>query len=265
MFRIKVFFLLMIFAVTLTAQDFEVSPVLMSFNANPGEIQKNQINIINHSGKPQKYQMKLSDYTTDKDGRKKSIPLGDNPRSCADWITLNPSLVELNPNQSGTIEVLMTVPKDGFNTRWCMIMAEAVEEQTAFEADKTLASGVHIIPRIVILVKQTPKSNKNFHAGISDLKEVTTAKDKFRKFEMLVTNTGDNIIEGSVYLDLADMSTAAEEKFEPVKVTVYPDASRVVILTVPKVIPPGKYALAAILDYGHRQPLEGTQLLLDVK
>lgn len=61
------------------------------------------------------------------------------------------------------------------------------------------------------------------------------------------------------------METAIEEKFNPVKVTVYPDQARVVKLQLPKSTGAGKFALAAIMDYGHRQPLEGTQILLEAK
>ena len=247
------------------AQDFEVSPVLMSFNAEPGEIQTNKINLINHSARPQKYLLRLSDYSVDSEGNKKSVALGENSRSCADWITLNPSLIELNPNQTGSIEVLMTVPKKGYGARWCMISVEVVEENTAFEADKNLVSGVLIIPRIIILVKQSPKSNKNYKANVSDLVEVTKKGDEFRSFDLDINNTGDNIIEGKIYLALANMQTAKEEKFPITKVTVYPGFSRKVNLQLTKKIAAGNYALAAILDYGHRQSLEGTQIMLEVK
>jgi len=33
----------------------------------------------------------------------------------------------------------------------------------------------------------------------------------------------------------------------------------------PKVVTKGKYALGAFLDYGHRQAIEGIQLLLEAK
>lgn len=265
MFRLKSILFLSLFVTGLFAQDFEVSPVLMSFNANPGEIQTKQISLINHSGKPQRYVLKVSDYEIDKDGNKKPVAAGTTKRSCADWITLNPSLLELNPNQSATIDALMTVPKDGFSSKWCMIMVEVAKEQNAFEADKTLATGVLIVPRIVILVKQSPKSNNSYKASISGLKETTKPGDKNRTFEVLVTNLGDNVIDANVSLALADLQTAKEEKFNPVKVTVYPDGVRIVKLQLPAQLSKGKYALAAILDYGHRQPLGGTQMMLEVK
>jgi hypothetical protein len=265
MHRVILAFCFLSIAAAANCQDFEVSPVLMSFNANPGEIQKKEISLINHSSKPQQYTFKLSDYELDSEGNKKAVPPGSSKRSFADWITINPSTVELNPNQTVSVEVLMAVPKDGFKTRWGMIYVEVAKEQTAFEADKNLATGVVIIPRIVILIKQTPKSNNNYNASIYDLKEITKPEDNQRSFEVQVSNTGDNVIEANISLVLANMQTAKEEKFNPVTVTIYPDAVRRVKLQLPNELSKGNYALAAILDYGHRQPLEGTQLLMEVK
>jgi len=265
MLRTRFTLLVLLFTSFIYAQDFEVSPVVINFNADPGEIQKRQINLINHSSQPQKYTLKVSDFIVASDGTKKTIPLGTSKRSCADWITINPSFIELNPNQTATLEALLTVPKDGFTAKWCMIHVEVSKEQTAFQADKSLATGVVLVPRIVIMVKQTPRSNSNYKATISNLKEVTKATDKARNFEATVTNVGDNIIDATVTLALANMQTAKEDKFNPVKITVYPDGLRIVKLSLPTKLEKGKYALAAIMDYGHRQPLEGTQLMLEVK
>lgn len=263
----KLFFLVFIslFTCTISAQDFEVSPVTMNFNAEPGEIQKKQLTLINHSAQPQKYNLKISDFIIDAEGNRKSIPLGNSKRSCADWINISPSFIELNPNQTAQLDVNMTVPKDGFSSRWCMIHVEVAKEQTAFDADKTLATGVLLVPRIVVMVKQSPRSNNNYKANISGLKEITKKTDKQQVFEAVVQNTGDNVIDANVYLSLANLQTGKEEKFNMVKTTVYPDGSRKVTLQMPRITVKGKYVLGAIMDYGHRQPLGGTQLMLEIK
>lgn len=248
-----------------TAQDFEVSPVLMNFNAEPGEMQKKQLTLINHSAQPQKYNLKISDFILDADGNRKIVPLGSSKRSCADWITINPSFIELNPNQTAQLDIMMNVPKDGFSSRWCMIHVEVAKEQTAFEADKTLATGVLLVPRIVVMVKQSPRSNNNYKATINNLKEITKKTDKQQVFEVTVANIGDNVIDANVYLTLANLQTGKEEKFGITKTNVYPDGSRKVTLQMPRITVKGKYVLAAILDYGHRQPLGGTQLMLEIK
>lgn len=246
-------------------QDFEVSPVAVNFTAEPGENQIRKINIINHSPRPQKYQFKINDFVLDTEGVIKPLPLGANKRSCAAWLTINPSFIELGPNQSTTVDMIITVPKDGFTARWANVGVEPVKEQNAFEADKNLSQGVLIVPRISIQVRQSPRSNRSYRAGIDNLREVTKPTDINRIFEVMVQNTGENILSANVHLILANVNTGDEQKFEATNFTIYPDGKRLLKLQIPRTIAQGKYALAAILDYGHRQPLEGTQLIIDVK
>lgn len=265
MLKFRFLFVITLLAQMIFAQDFEVSPVLMNFNAEPGEIQKKQLTLINHSAQPQKYNLKISDFILDADGNRKIVPLGSSKRSCADWINITPSFIELNPNQSAQLDVMMTVPKDGFSSRWCMVHVEVAKEQTSFEADKALATGVLLVPRIIVMIKQSPRSNNNYKASIAGLKEITKKTDKQQMFEVVVSNVGDNVIDANVYLQLANLQTGKEEKFNVVKTTVYPDASRKITLQMPRIAVKGKYVLGAILDYGHRQPLGGTQLMLEIK
>ena len=248
---------------SLFGQDFEVSPVAVNFTAEPGENQVRKINIINHSPRPQKYQFKINDFLLDTDGVVRPMALGINKRSCAEWLTLNPSFIELGPNQSATVDMIITVPKDGFTARWANVGVEPVKEQNAFEADKNLSQGVLIVPRISIQVRQSPRSNRSYRASINNLREITKPTDTNRVFEVMVQNSGDNILSANVHLILANVNSGDEQKFEATNFSIYPDGKRLLKLHVPRNIAKGKYALAAILDYGHRQPLEGTQLMID--
>lgn len=265
MFRLRVILILVLFVRIALAQDFEASPVVMNFNAEPGENQRKQLTLTNHSSQPQKYTIKISDYLIDKDGGRKIVPLGSSKRSCADWITISPSLIELNPNQTAQLDVIMTVPKDGFSSRWCMLHIEVAKEQSAFDADKTLATGVLLVPRIVVMVQQSPRSNNNYRASIGDLKEITKKTDNMQVFEATIINTGDKVVDANVYLSLANLQTGKEEKFGTVKSTILPDGARKITLQMPRITSKGKFVVAAIMDYGHRQPLSGTQLMLDIR
>lgn len=249
----------------INAQDFEVAPVIMNFDANPGQIQKKVMTIRNHANIKQAFTFNFGDYEVNEEGKKIRQAAGTSKRSCASWITVTPNLLELNPNEERTVTVLMTVPKDGFATKWGMIYVQASSEQTGSEIDKQLATGIKVTPRIAVLISQSPKTNKNYKAKIYNLKEVTTKKDSLKTFHVVVENIGDKIIEGNVQLLLADMSTAIETKYKPKKNRVFPGEKRTFTLTLPNGISSGKYVLAAILNYGHGTALEGTQLLVEIK
>ncbi|MCK4747015.1 MAG: hypothetical protein KAT15_08270 [Bacteroidales bacterium] len=242
-----------------------MAPVLVSFDANPGENDNRILTLRNHSNVSQKFILSLADYTVAEDGTKSAVEAGSTARSLSDWLTINPSFVELNPNEAAEAELIVTVPRTGFNTRWGMVHVEVAREQTASDADKQLATGMVIVPRIVVLVKQSPRSNQNYRGEVSDLKEVTGSNQEYRSFEAVLTNTGDKVLDAKVFLALADLQTAEEKQFNPTTVTVYPGQQRKVILALPENPAPGQYALALLMDYGHRKPIEGAQILLTVE
>jgi hypothetical protein len=259
---INVFFT---FLVTLSAQDFEVAPVLVSFTANPGETQTRELTITNHGNEVNTFNLSLNDYTVDEQGTKEALAAGSTDRTLADWLTVNPSYVTLNPNETATASLILTVPRTAFNTRWGMIGVEVAKEQLASQADKQLATGVVIVPRIVVLVKQSPPSNRNFSGKVSGLKEVKNPNIAFRSFEAILENTGDKILDAKVFLALANLQTAEEKQYQSKSLTIYPQQKRKMVLVLPENPPPGEYALAFLMDYGENSSIEGAQILLNIE
>lgn len=263
---LTLFYLLILIVTSSTiAQDFEVAPVVMNFNANPGEIQQQKLTIRNHANIKQAFTFNVGDFEVGADGQKKRLPGGTSKRSLANWISISPSLLELNPNEEREVTVTMTVPKDGYSSKWGMIYVQTSTEQTDTPVDKQLSTGIKITPRIVVLVNQSPKVNNKYLAKIGNLKEVTTPKDSAQTFTVQVLNVGDKIVEANVHLELANLTTASQQKLKGNMERVYPGERRTFTLTIPNNLPPGKYNLAAILDYGHGSNLEGTQITIEVK
>lgn len=245
-------------------QDFEVAPVVINFDANPGEIQQASLTVRNHANIKQVFTLTLGDFVIDENGQKKRVAGGTTDKSCAGWVTLTPSFLELNPNEEKTVKVLITVPKDGADTKWCMAYVQSSEEQTENPVDKKLAAGIKVTPRIAVLINQSPKSNNNYKGKIYDLKDVSQPEDSVLTYNVTVENIGDKILEANVQLYLANLTTAKEQKFKGKMERVYPGEKRIFTLNIPKNAGTGKHALAAILDYGHGTSLEGTQIMVDL-
>ena len=264
--KFKLYLIFLFSSFILPAQDFEVSPALISFKLNPNEIGTQKVLLTNHSDKKQSFELKMSDYSIDSLGNKLRMPPGTSKRSCANWISISPSLLELNPNETKQIDVTMTVPSDGFSSKWVLIYVQTSKEQSDFsKPDKAVATGVLISPRIVIQVFQSPSLNNNYMATIQKFKEITKKGDKERSFSVEISNVGDKLINAKVFLNLANTSTGIETKFNAETIKVLPDAKRQLVLKLPSDLPKGKFALAALLDYGHNTDIEGAQLIIDIK
>jgi len=247
------------------AQGFEVSPVILEFNAEPATSMTKTVTISNYFNQRRAFNLTLGDFDRNQKGEKAYSKAGQMKRSCADWITISPSFVEVNPNESKDITVTMNVPSGKKETRWSMIYVKAAKEQTSFNADKGFAGGVVVSPTIGIQVYQSPKSNTNYKAALSNLRELTEATDKDRKLSVFVENLGDKNLKCKMYLLIANLETATEEKTSTIVFPLLPGRSREAELKLPKKLAKGKYSIAAILDYGHGSDLEGIQTEIEIR
>lgn len=247
------------------AQDFEVSPVKINYQVEPGESRSRIITIKNHANKNQTFLFNIQDFMLNKDGKMEYFPANSTKFSCAEWLSISPAFFELKPNEEIEVTLTMQVPVGDYTSRWCIVNVRTAQEQTNYSADKTLSAGVAISAQIAILISQSPSSNTNYYATINRLTELTNQKDSIRRFTANVENLGDKIIRCKVYLVAADLTTAEETIFNTVDVLTYPKSNQNVLLELPPILPKGKYSLSAILDYGSDKALEGTQTIIEVE
>ena len=247
----------------LLAQDFEVAPAKLNYDCEAGQIQTKIMTIRNHANDKQQFTLITGDMKIDTVKNSKSPP--QSLKSCKDWITITPSFFDLNPNEIKEVKVILQVPAGETSTKGAMIYVSATEEQTALGADKQMKSSIKVRPRIAVKVIQSPKSNTNYVGTISDLKEITQKQDTVRSFQVKITNTGDKVLDGKIYLVLSNLETAKEIKERPQKANLFPGLSKNITLLMPKNVPPGKYSLAAILDYGNNSSLEAVQMNIEIK
>lgn len=247
------------------AQDFEVAPVKLEFTTEPGENQVKTITVKNHSNKKESFIIVLGDFLPTTSGNHNYMAPNSTKRSCANWLNINPSFFELNPNDEMPVQISMMVPNDQFSAAWCMLYLQTTLEQTTWNSDKNLGAGVTVTGRIGVLIYQSPKSNTNHSQKISNLTEITKIGDKNRVFSAIIENLGDKITKSKVYLVASNIKTAEEKQFPAIEIETFPKMSRTIELVLPNEIKAGTYSLAAILDYGAKYPLEGTQIIIDVK
>lgn len=250
----------------LAAQDIEVAPIRLNFNANPEETQTKTITVKNNGNQKEGIVLTLKDYLIYKDGSRKILPAESSRNSIAKWITLNPSYVEINPNESQTVQINFQAPSGDYTSKWGILSISTAKEQTSFAADKETTAGISIYGRIDVHLTYTPSAeiNANKKVKISNLRETTTDEDTTRTFSVHIDNLGNTIVPCKVYLIASNLNTLKEKTFKPKEIKAYPQTSRTLKLTLPDVLKEGKYSLSAILDYGSSEALEGTQISIDV-
>lgn len=246
------------------AQELEVTPGTMMFNVSPGSSQTQQVYVRNKGNKPQNFVFNLADWLVDESGETKYFPQGTTARSCADWITVSPALVTLQPNESANVNVTMLVPNDEVSTKWAVLFVQSAEETTGAQAvDKEVQMGLRVAARIAIPIYQSPTSNRMYKGVIEGLEEKID-EDGFRNYKTQVINTGDKILNCKVYFTVSNLQTAEEYISEPFNFMLLPETIKKLNYTLDKELEKGNYAVSAVLDYGFNEELDGVQIEIDV-
>lgn len=249
----------------LNAQELEVSPTTLMFNANPGSSQTKQVFVRNKAAVEQSYIFNLADWLIDESGETKYFSPGTTGRSCTEWITVSPALVTLQPNESARVNVTMLVPEGNQSTKWAMLFVESAVEKTGAEAvDKNVQMGLQLSARIAIPIYQSPDANTLYKGTLEGLTE-TKDKEGNMAFETLAINLGDKILNCKVFFTFSNLETAEEITSNAIEFSLLPESNKKLSYSVTEALKPGTYSVAAILDYGHNEQLEGIQLDIEVK
>lgn len=257
--------LLTFFSVNLFSQELEVTPGTLMFKTNPGSSQTQQIYVRNKAKTEQSFIFNLGDWLTDEKGEVKYFSPGTTARSCANWITVSPSLVTLQPNESVKVNVTMLVPNDNSSTKWAVLFVQSAVEKTGAKAiDKDVQMGLKVSARIAVPIYQSPDVNKLYKGTINGLTE-TVNDDGTRTYKSQVINVGDKILNCKVYYTISNLETAEETTSNPIEFSLLPESNKDVSFTTEKPLAKGRYSVAAVLDYGFNDELEGVQLDIEVK
>jgi len=249
----------------ISAQELEVTPATLMFNANPGSSQTKQIYVRNKAKTEQSFVFNLSDWLTDENGEVKYFSPGTTGRSCSDWITVSPALVTLQPNESVRVNITMLIPVDSPSTKWAVLFVESAVEKTGAKAiDKNVQMGLQISARIAVPIFQSPDGNTLYKGTLEGLSKSTDDNGNM-VLETQALNLGDKILDCKIYFTFSNIETAEEFTSDAVQFSLLPDSDKKVKYTLEEPLKKGKYSVAAILDYGFNEELEGIQLELEIK
>lgn len=258
--------ILLLFSQQSSAQRINVNPTILNFNAPTGGSAVQLITVTNLSDKEQTYQLSLGDWLRDSVGGHQYFAPGTTKRSCSSWLTFDNSTVTIEPGKSKEVRVTLNAPNENTATedmKWAMIFIQNVVEQTGnTTSNAKMAATIKEVYRIGVHVYQTPPAAKKKEA-----KAISLEADKVEKnaYNFLMNNTGKSMLECKVRLVLTNLADGSETKLDEFEFPVFPEAKRIVKLTLPATLPKGKYSMLAVLDYDADMPLEAIEKPIEIK
>lgn len=265
------------FANQLSAQNLGVHPTTLTFRLTRGQNETQTIHLSNNSPKKIQFRMYLNDWMRDSTGGHFYVDptkdsLNGKPfydpyialHSCSKWVTTDRNFIEIEPGKSADLSVKLTVPDSATVTdemKWSMLFIETVEEQNN-NLPKGSQAAVRNLLRIGVHIYQTPPNLTEKSVKAIDLTPSPTAKNTYR---LLCQNTGKVMVDCKSYLELADLTSGAKTKLDPVEFPMFPGQKRYVSFEIPKTVVKGKYSALGVLDAGEDLSLEAVESEIEIK
>ena len=195
----------------------------------------------------------LSDFVQTLRGEASYILACTNPYSCASWITLDKTALEIKHHEGVSIlKGTIRVPTNVQGLHYAAVMVE--------EVAKKIKGKIKISFRYAVAIRLYIKGFRTF-VERAEIEKLSLEKiDGNPLIEAVVENTSEVFIapqgtaqikdkEGRVFGQLTLFAPAKEKSQEP-KCRIYPGAKVAFRGRVEKPLPPGKYILSASFQYG---------------
>lgn len=219
--------------------------------------------VLNNEPDPLEIQISLADWDRDINGENRFYPPGTLPRSLASWLSVSPLRFDLTPNEQKEIRFSIKIPAGISGTYWAAIMVEAAPKQAQPQPPGTT---VIVRRRFAVKVLETPPGTgtKDGRITLIDVRGLNPP-NIFLEFENRGTVHTPSV-KGRV--EIRDEKGTTLEKLDVESFPTLPGAKRLLKITSARkkgdLLPPGKYLVLAILDYGG-ESLAGGQFVLKIK
>ena len=226
----------------------------------PGESSRGTIQIQNTAAKEKSVRVYLRDYWFSYTGESRHDPAGTLERSNSGWLTFNPELLNLTPNEMAIIDYEVKIPVNDSlkGTYWSVIMVEGITppDTTKAAIGVKINMSIRYAVQIVTNIGATGASDMQF-LGL----ELSEENDN-NILNVVIENTGERILKPELSLELFDGAGNSAGIIKSDRRKTYPGTSIKVTLNI-EGIKPGNYTgvLVADCDEDH---IFGTNLSLEI-
>lgn len=241
-----------------------VKPVTLSFSTNSGGTETQSVAIVNGLKTKKQFRLYLNDWRRDSTGAHVYMRAGSDKRSCAQWVSIDKTFLEIDSNEVQNINVKIAIP-DSIPSlqemKWCMLFLETVQEQKVTNG-KGMVTTVANKFRFGVHIYLVPPAVNAKAVRLISFREM---QDTARKFRITCENAGAVQLNCTSYLELSSISDGSRIRVPVKDFPLFPEQKRIVDFILPPDIPKGKYLLTGVVDAGNDTSLEAAQLTIEVR
>ena len=238
------------------AQKISTSPTRINFKVAPGASGRGKMTVTNNSNARQRFQVTFGDFKANPVGRGEFLDKGEVDRSCAEWLSASPAVFEIDPGEKQDVTVLLDAPADSsaMVARWAVAYVRLAPREIEGKEGEGLIVRVNQSYRFAVYMFQTPP---NALAAKGEILGLDYENDVFT---VEIKNVGETFLRCNSYVEFTSLSTGQTQRVATKGFTILPTGHRYKSFDVPKDLPPGRYSVLAVLDYGNRDEVEAAEM-----
>lgn len=221
-----------------------VDRLSMVLTLTPGESRLGVLTIRNDHDRSIQAMIRLEDWNRDQDGTNQWHPLGSVEGSCGSSLAVFPATVNLPPGGTQAIRISIDSTYRPERECWAAAIVETAPTPPGKEGGVVhrirTATKIYVQPPGVVAVGEV----ESLRVGIMRI-----GADSVRAVELTVANTGGRHLEAAGELQIRTPDNAVLQTLKLPTAYVLGGA-RVRVRALFPDLPPGRYVLLAILDYG---------------
>lgn len=243
-----------------------VDPATMDFSLLEGQSGAAKVRIINEMSHKKQFRLYLNDWERDTIGRHRYVEPGTLANSCAPWVSLDKTFVELNPGETAEVTVSLKLPDSAAAAkamRWAMLFIETIEEKKAPKKTEGIVTTVLTSYRIGVHIYQTPPTKTNRELQMQSFSVLPNTSDSV--YRVACKNVGDAQLHCKSNLELMNTATGKKITLKEVEFPMFPQQVRYIDFVLPVSLEKGKYSVLATVDAGEDVPLEAAEKTIEIK
>lgn len=258
---LSLFWVMIILAFSPLSYGLRLSQIEFDLALPRGSSETGSFLVINDEAEETTVNVSLADWFRAMDGENRFVAPGTVERSAAAWITVAPTQFSLAPGDSVEVRFTIAVPGNIDGTFWTALLVEGTPREVQSQEGTTIL----VRKRFAVKILETPPGTGALNGQIRDLKMTgQNPPTTVIQFE----NTGlINMPAVKGRVEIRDATGQTVESIAIEEFPVLPGALRELAVesTRPlgEFLPPGRYLILTILDFGG-ESLLGGQLVLEI-
>lgn len=244
-----------LFASAGPAQAFNVTPLVVEIDAEPGASYTGQLRVSGAGSDVESIKIYALDWDRNAEGVYTPNPAGALPGTCSAWLSLNPTQINLSQDREELVKYSFTVPEDAVGSYWSFIMVEGVAtpEKPDDNGRRQVVIGAKLryAVRFVVNIKKGAMPEGKISAMNTQAPELSDAEHQAGFYvRVLFENTGNSYLKPIGYVDIRTIDGQSVAKAGIKEFYVFPGKAIWVDVYVDQAPDPGQYLALAVLDYG---------------